>query len=335
MRRLPFLAGLAAVGLLASACDIQTTGAPAGELTLYATFDDVQDLARGHFVEMSDVPVGSVSELELDGHRVRVRLDVDEERAVPEGTKALIRRTSLLGANFIELVPPEEGRGGPLLDDGDEIAETGSQVELEELAARAGAVIGAIDAQSLSGTISAADQALTGRGERVGELIGRTRDIVSTVQDQQAALLGTIDALGALGAEFAPAADDLATLIDSLDQATATVATNRDRAVVTAEALVELARTTTDQVLVPHTDAILDLLDQADPVLAAIAARAESISGLFDDIVFFNTVLPTVVANGQVLIQAWLDPFVLIGGAQNLDPTDPARLITGLLNGVL
>lgn len=335
MRRLTVLAGLTALGLLASACDIQTAGAPGGDLTLYATFDDVQDLARGHFVEMSDVPIGSVADLELDGPRVRVRLDVDEDREIAEGTTALIRRTSLLGANFVELVPPDEGQGGPLLDDGDEITETASQVELEELAARAGAVIGAVDAQSLSGTIGAADQALTARGERIGELIGRTRNIVSTVQDQQTALLGTIDALGALGDRFAPAADDLVGLIDSLDQATATVAANRERAVVTAEALVELARTTTDEVLVPHTDAILDLLDQADPVLAAIAARADSISGLFDDVVFFNTVLPTVVANGQVLIQAWLDPFVLVGGQQNVDPTDPARLITGLLNGVV
>lgn len=335
MPRLPFLAGLLALALLAAACDIQTIGAPAGELTLYATFDDVQDLARGHYVEISDVPVGSVGDMELDGYRVRVRLDVDEDQAIPVGTRAVIRRTSLLGANFVELVIPDGGRDGPLLGDGDEITETASQVELEELVARAGAVIGAIDAQSLADTIGAADRALSGRGERINQLIGRSRDIVSTVQDQQAALTGTIDALAALGAQFAPAADDLAVLIDSLDQATATVAANRDRAVVTAEALVELARTTTDEVLVPHTEAILDLLDQADPVLAAIAARAESISGLFDDIIFFNSVLPTVVANGQVLIQAWLDPFVLVGGQQNVDPTDPARLLTALLNGVL
>jgi phospholipid/cholesterol/gamma-HCH transport system substrate-binding protein len=328
-------ASLIALSLLIAACDIQTTGAPRGELTLFATFDDVQDLARGHFVEISDVPVGSVGDLQLDGHRVRVRLDVDEDRAIQAGTQAVIRRTSLLGANFVELVPPDGGRDLPLLDDGDEIRETASQVELEELAARAGAVVGAIDAQSLSGTIGAVDQALSGRGERIGELIGRTRDIVSTVQDQQAALTGTIDALGALGTQFAPAADDLGGLIDSLDQATETAAANRGRAITAAEALVALARTTTDEVLVPHTDAILDLLDQADPVLAAIAARAESISGLFDDVVFFNSVLPTVVANGQVLIQAWLDPFVLLGGAENVDPTDPVGLITALLNGVL
>lgn len=334
MQRLRFLSGIVTLALLAAACDIQTAGAPAGDLTLYATFDDVQDLARGHFVEISDVPVGSVGDLQLDGHRVRVRLDVDEDQRIPVGTRALIRRTSLLGANFVELVPPDTGGGGQL-SDGDEIAETASQVELEELVARAGAVIGTIDAQSLSGTIGAADRALSGRGEQIGLLIGRSRDIVSTVQDQQETLTETIDVLAALGAQFAPAADDLAGLIDTLDEATATVATNRDRAIVTAEALVELARTTNDDILVPHTDAILDLLDQADPVLAAIAARADSISGLFDDIVFFNSVLPTVTANGQILIQAWLDPFVLVGGAENLDPTDPVGLLTALLNGVL
>src|SRR3546814_9730840 len=92
--------------------------------------------------------------------------------------------------------------------------------------------------------------------------------------------------------------------------------------------------TTNDDVLVPHTETILQMLAQANPVLAAIAARAESISGLFDDVVFFNEVFPTVQANGQVLIQAWLDPLILVGGAENLDPTDPAGLLTTILNGV-
>ncbi|HAS12334.1 MAG TPA: hypothetical protein DCS55_17770, partial [Acidimicrobiaceae bacterium] len=164
---------------------------------------------------------------------------------------------------------------------------------------------------------------------------GQANDIVSTIRDQQDALVGTVDALGQLGAKFEPRAQDLAELIGSLDRATTTVAANRERAVVTAEALVALARTTNEEVLVPHTETILQMLAQANPVLAAIAARAESISGLFDDVVFFNEVFPTVQANGQVLIQAWLDPLVLVGGAENLDPNDPAGLLTTLLNGVL
>ena len=78
---------------------------------------------------------------------------------------------------------------------------------------------------------------------------------------------------------------------------------------------------------------IVELLAQANPVLGALAARSSALSGLFDDIVFFNTVFPTVQANGQVLIQAWLDPTVLLGG--EIDPTDPAGLVTALLNTLL
>lgn len=337
MRRLRLLPLAVVLALAAAACDVQTATAPGGDLDLYATFDDVQDLARGHYVEMSNVPVGSVAGIELDGYRVRVRLDLKDDVKVPRGTRAVIRRTSLLGANFVELVVPEgvDRQAAPSLEDGDEITETASQIELEELTARAGAVIGAVDAQAISGTVQAADQALDGRGEVIGGLIGQASDIVSVVRDQQEALIGTIDALGQLGVKFEPKAQDLAELIGSLDRATTTVATNRERAVVAAEALVALARTTNDDVLVPHTETILQMLAQANPVLAAIAARAESISALFDDVVFFNEVFPTVQANGQVLIQAWLDPLILVGGAENLDPTDPVGLLTTILNGVL
>src|SRR3546814_4258476 len=84
---------------------------------------------------MSDVPVGSVAGLELDGYRVRVQLDLEDDVEVPRGTRAVIRRTSLLGANFVELVVPGgvDRQAAPSLEDEDEITETASQIELEEL----------------------------------------------------------------------------------------------------------------------------------------------------------------------------------------------------------
>jgi len=337
MRRRALWLLLAVVAPTAAGCDVQTATAPGGDLTLYATFDDVQDLTRGHYVQISDVVVGSVGDLELDGYQARARLDIDADREIPVGTRAVVRRTSLLGEHFVELVLPEAFVPGesPLLGDGDEIADTASQLELEELAARAGAVIGALDTNALAATIDAGDRAIGDRGEQANELIAQTGDIVATLRAQQDSLIGTVDALGAIGAQFAPHADDLVALIDSLDRATRTIAANRDRAVTAAQALVDLARATNEQVLVPHTERIVALLAEADPVLGALAARSESISGLFDDIVFFNQVFPTVQANGQVLIQAWLDPFVLLGNPDTIDVTDPASLLTQLLNGVL
>ena len=43
---------LMAFVLMLGACDLQTATAPSGDLTLYATFDDVQDLTTGHYVQM-------------------------------------------------------------------------------------------------------------------------------------------------------------------------------------------------------------------------------------------------------------------------------------------
>jgi len=325
---------LVVLALTVSACDIQTATAPGGDLTLYATFDDAQDLTTGHFVEMSNVVIGSVGELELDGYRARARLDIVDGRDIPEGTRALIRRTSLLGAHFVDLVPPEgfDPESGPFLGDDDEIADTASQLDVEQLASQAALVLGAVDAKAVSSTVRAAEEALDGRGPQINQLIAKSAGVVDTLQSQQDALVGAIDGLAAIGAQYAPRSPDLVALLDSVDDATRTVAANRDRAVVATQNLIALARSVDATVLAPHTDRIIGLLDQTAPVLGALAARSEAITGLFEDIAFFNEVLPTVVANGQVLIQAWLDPTVLLGG--EIDVTDPAGIIISVLNSV-
>lgn len=325
------------VTLAIGACSLETAFAPDGDLTLYATFDDVQDLTAGHYVQMSNVVVGSVGELRLDGHRARVRLDVDEDREVPIGTRAVIRRTSLLGEHFVDLVLPDGYQPGaaPAYQDEDEITDTASQLEIEELAARAGDVIGALDASAVSSTVTAADRALSGRGETLNRTIAQTSELVSSLQDQEAELARTIDALASLGAQFAPESAEFAELLDAMSAATESVAASRDRAVVAGEALVDAVQSTNDVVLRPHTERIIDLLADASPVIAALAARAEALPELFADVEFFNRVFPTVQANGQVLIQAWLDPLILVGGAENLDVTDPASILVALLNGLL
>lgn len=328
------LLALVVLTLTVSACDIQTATAPGGDLTLYATFDDAQDLTTGHYVQMSNVVVGSVGDLELDGYRARARLDIVDGRDIPKGTKALIRRTSLLGAHFVDLIPPEgfDPESGPFLDDDDEILDTASQLDVEQLAGQAALVLGAVDANAVSSTMRAADEALDGRGSQLNQLIATSSGVVDTLQSQQDALVGAIDGLAAVGAQYAPRSPDLVALLDSLDQATRTVAANRDRAVVATQNLITLARSVDATVLAPHTERIIGLLDQTAPVLGALAARSEAITGLFEDIAFFNEVFPTVQANGQVLIQAWLDPTVLLGG--EIDVTDPAGIIVSLLNSV-
>ena len=53
-----------ALGITAS-CSLQTFGTPSGDMTLNATFDDVQSLVAGHSVQISDVRVGTVTGIRL------------------------------------------------------------------------------------------------------------------------------------------------------------------------------------------------------------------------------------------------------------------------------
>lgn len=335
MRRPALIAAGCLLAFALSACDIQTATAPGGDLTLYASFDDAQDLTRGHYVQLGDVVIGSVGELGLDGYRARARLDIVDGRDIPVGTKAIVRRTSLLGEHYVDLVPPDEfdPERGPFLDDDSVITETATQLDLEHLAERASGVIGAIDGSALAATIEAGDQAIGGRGRKLNQALATAGRVTGTLRGQEDALVGAVDALAMLGRTFAPHGDDLVDLIDAVETTTASVAASRDAAVRSTEALIGLARATTEQILIPHSERIVKMLDQAAPIVSAFAAKSDAITRLFDNVAFFNEVLPTVVANGQVLIQAWLDPTVLVGG--EIDPSDPVGMLTSLLNVLL
>src|SRR5437868_3525467 len=145
MRRPPAIEGVvialvAAVALTVSGCSYTTVGAPKGDLKLTATFDDAQGLVAGHSVKMSDVTVGSVTKVELDGYRAKATLSLEDGVTVPMGTRAEIKVTSLLGENYVELRLPPGGSmdRGPFLANGAAISNTSVQPAFEPVGGQAG-----------------------------------------------------------------------------------------------------------------------------------------------------------------------------------------------------
>jgi phospholipid/cholesterol/gamma-HCH transport system substrate-binding protein len=279
-------------------------------MTLHATFDDVQDLTRGHNVQSSNVVIGSVRHIELDGYRARVDLSIVENRAIPVGTEAVIRRTSLLGEYYVDLVFPAgfDPVAGPFLDDDGEIAATSTQLDVEQLAERAAAVVGSVAGDDLGAIVEAGAEALDGRGATINELVDQAADVTGALADQQADITTAVDNLAAVGAAVAPASDDIAALISDLADAAEVVAGSRDRTVAAVEALVSLARATNETVLVPHTDRIVQLLSDLEPVLGDLAGRSDVLAGLVTDLLRFTRALPTAIHNGQILLLTWAFP---------------------------
>ena len=115
-----------AVALAVSGCSYQTAGAPKGDLTLTATFDDAQGLVAGHSVQMSDITIGTVTKVELVGYKARATLSIEDGIKIPKGTRAEIKVTSLLGENYVDLqLPPGASMDrGPFLASGSAITST-------------------------------------------------------------------------------------------------------------------------------------------------------------------------------------------------------------------
>ena len=327
----------ALVAALLAACSLQTATAPTGRTTLYATFDDAQDLTAGHKVQISNVPAGSVREVSLDGYRARVRLSIVDGRRIPVGTVAVIRRTSLLGEHFVDLIFPEEvdTERGPFLASGDEIEDTDSQPDIEQLAQQASAVVGSLTADDLATSVHAGAEALGGRGAVLHEAIADAAAVIGVLADQQGDIGNAIDGLATLGAALAPVQDDLGAVVDELAAATEEIAGSRAGAVQAVEALVALATATNDVVLEPHTERLRTLLEQVHPILGSLAERTDVLGDLITDLLRFTEAFPTAIHNGTVLLLAWafLEPGAVTGGGAAAVAGDPLDALGQLVGG--
>ncbi len=88
-------------------------GSDAGEVTAY--FTDSSGLAEGDRVEVSGIPVGTVTDVAIDGPRIRVVAELDQPVNLGSGTGAAIKVGNLLGSKYLELLPQGDGRlSGPI-----------------------------------------------------------------------------------------------------------------------------------------------------------------------------------------------------------------------------
>lgn len=340
--------------VLLGACTLQTATAPTGDVTLFASFDDTQDLTAGHTVQVSDVVVGSVRGIELidgdDGSsgcrpapgepcRGRVRMSIINGQNIPVGTNAQVRRVSLLGEHFVNLTFPDDfdSENGPFYEDGDEITQTSAQLDFDALAGQAAEVLGAITADDLSSTVNALAEGVGGRGGTLNRLIAEVSTLTSILADQSGPINTAIDGLAQLGATLAPATGQVGTLLDDLNAALDALNENNDRFFATLEQVVRLATVTNETVLVPHADDLRRLLEQLDPIVDDLATNLPSLERLLGNLLRFSEVIDDAIVDGKINMFVWvlLSSLLPGGGGSSMSATASSdAVLTALVDQV-
>ena len=127
------LAGLIALGVLATRVSGFNVDSEANTYSVYASFENVGGLVERSKVSIAGVEVGQVAEISYDKGRyvARIRMEIDANvDNISTDSTASILTEGLLGGKYIGL---SVGAEEEFLGDGDEIFDTQSAIILEEL----------------------------------------------------------------------------------------------------------------------------------------------------------------------------------------------------------
>jgi virulence factor Mce-like protein len=219
------------------------------DYTVTAAFDDVTGLLVDDNVKISGVVVGKVTDVSTEDGRAVVEMAIDDHHdGIPrQGTSAGIRWRNLIGQRYVYLYPGE--RGGEALEDGDEIDDTVSVVDLGELFNRLGPIVTAIEPQQVNKLLETLTQAFDGREDEIG---------------------GALDDLATLAQGLASRDDVIQRLIANLD----TVAATLNRRDVQIEAML--------QNLVTLSQSFGDNTETLDAALRELGQFGTNLSGVLE-----------------------------------------------------
>jgi phospholipid/cholesterol/gamma-HCH transport system substrate-binding protein len=215
----------------ASSCALVTTDS-SPEVVAY--FRDVGDLVEKGTVQVADVEVGSVQEIDLvtEGGEMlaRVTMSIDEGRRIPaDGLRAVVRQTSLLGEQFVELVPgprtaPYVGSTPTTIS----VEMTDRIVDIETFLGDVSAFVGGGGLEDLNSFTHAQALILEDRGRRFGQTIEELERFTSVLAGRRFDVEAAIDHLASAGSTLAANRQTLGSFLDSLEDANALLAEQGD-----------------------------------------------------------------------------------------------------------
>jgi phospholipid/cholesterol/gamma-HCH transport system substrate-binding protein len=166
-------------------------------------------------VKMRGVQVGKVASIqEMPGGRAALHLAMDPSQLhlVPSNVLVDITSTTVFGAKFVQLVPPDNPSTEPLAA-GAVLDSKNVTVEVNTVFEQLTQVLSSIQPEKLNETLGAIATAFNGRGQKIGQ----------TLADLDAYLAKTEPSLGALSRDLAVAPDVLNTYADVSPQLVDTV----------------------------------------------------------------------------------------------------------------
>ncbi|MFE9610648.1 MCE family protein [Streptomyces sp. NPDC006012] len=185
------------------------------------------EMHLGAEVKLRGVVVGEVRHIEStgDGARLTLALRPGTLADIPSDVSAQMLPTTLFGERFVALVPPAHPSGRPL-PAGAVIPQdrSANAVELQRVLDDVLPMLTAVQPQKLSATLSAVSRALEGRGEQIGQTLGRLDTYLRKFNPDLPTLNRDLKELVKVSNVYADAAPDIVTALTDFTTTSGTLA---------------------------------------------------------------------------------------------------------------
>lgn len=298
-RRAARLAALATTTvLLTSGCGVLSGGLRGVDLPggadlgddpyrLTIEFTDVVDLVPQSLVKVADVPVGTVTDIEVGPDwTALVTVAVHGDVALPPDAQARVRTTSLLGEKFVELLPPENPAPGRIADGATiPLLRTSRAAEVEEVLGALSLLLNGGGIAQIRTIANELNQALAGNEPEIRALLDDLDTLVGALDDRKSEITRAIDEINRLSSTLRDRRGQIETALDDLAPGLRELEAQRGKLVDMLQALDRLSGVATDVVNRSQDDVVADL-ELLRPILAKLV---ESGPDLVNSLEFFFT----------------------------------------------
>lgn len=174
-----------------------------------AYFADAAGLQPDAPVQVAGLRVGQVASISLDGPRVLVAFDVDDDVRLGDRTEAAIKTKTVLGAKYVEIVPRGEGvQSGPI-----PLERTTSPYQLTDVLGDLATTINGLDTDELSTSLATLAETFSDTPPELRLAVDGVARFADTLNERDEQLRSLLDNVSTVSGVLAERSDQIVQLV--------------------------------------------------------------------------------------------------------------------------
>ena len=185
----------------------------------------------GAKVKLRGVQVGEVASIRAetgagnDLSKLNLKMDPGPFQYLPSNVEAEIKSSTAFGAKYVDLIVPDDPSSTPLAA-GSVLRSRNVTVEVNTVFENLQSVVHSIDPAKLNSVLSAVAEGVRGKGERIGEAIIASNNVLLAVNPRMPTVRQDWQLFGQTAEAYSTAAQDILSILDSFSTTSTTIATH-------------------------------------------------------------------------------------------------------------